>query len=571
MKADNNRLGAALLLQKAEEQLKAQKLKANAVVLEAGALKMLHELEVHQIELEMQNEELLLAKEATLLASEKYTNLFDFAPFGYIVSSKKGDILELNFAAAKMLGKERIYLIGKTLALFISEDTRPIFNSFIKSLYSVEKTSVCEVIIAMEGKAEIHAHIEGACSINKEQCLLTLLDITKRKIIEEQLRESEIKLKELNASKDKFFSIIGHDLKSPFNAIVGFSNLLVEQIKRKDIEGIDEYANIILKSSNKAMDLLTNLMEWARMQTGRIVCKPEYFDMVNCINKEALLLNFIAWQKSINIKNNLPHEMTVFADKDMISTVLRNLISNAIKFTMPGGEIVISALEKQNKIIFSVSDSGVGISKNSIEKLFQIDQSYSTPDTNKNTGTGLGLILCKEFVEKNKGKIWVESDEGKGSTFFFTLPYNAEQQEKKDIEKDGSAAIVNHDNSAASGLKILIAEDDDVSEKLLEIEVKLFSKEILKAKTGLEAVEICRDNPDIDLILMDIQMAEMSGHEATRQIRKFNKKVVIIAQTAIVITGAREKALEAGCSDFIEKPIRKTELLHLIEKHFVNN
>jgi len=384
----------------------------------------------------------------------------------------------------------------------------------------------------------------------------------------QQIKESEIKLRELNATKDKFFSIIGHDLKSPFNSIIGFSNLLVEQIKNKDIEGIDEYANIVLKSSNKAMDLLLNLMEWSRSQTGRMEFNPEYFDLVSCINKIILLYVDIAGQKSITIKNILPHKASVFADNAMISTVLRNLISNAIKFTMPGGEIIVSAMEKQNEIIFSVSDNGVGISKNSIEKLFRIDQSYSTTGTNKETGTGLGLILCKEFVEKHNGKIWVESEEKKGSTFYFTLPYNAEPQEKNVIENTGSAATENHDNSAVSGLKILIAEDDEISKMLLDIDVKTFCKEILKVRTGVEVVEICRDNPDIDLILMDIQMPDLNGLEATRQIRQFNKGVVIIAQTAFGLSGDRAKAIEVGCNDYISKPINKDELLSLIQKYF---
>ncbi len=394
------------------------------------------------------------------------------------------------------------------------------------------------------------------------------LSLSNTRLRAQQIKESEIKLRELNATKDKFFSIIAHDLKSPFNSIIGFSNLLVKQIKNKDIEGIDEYANIVLKSANKAMDLLLNLMEWSGSQTGKMEFNPKYFDLVSCTNKTILLYVDIAGQKSITIKNILPHKAFVFADNAMISTILRNLISNAIKFTMPGGNIIVSAIEKQNEIIFSVSDTGVGISKSSIKKLFLIDQSYSTTGTNKETGTGLGLILCKEFVEKHNGKIWVESEEKKGSTFYFTLPYNAEPQEKNIIENAGSAATENHNNSADSGLKILIAEDDETSEMLLDIEVKTFCKEILKVRTGVEAVEICRDNPDIDLILMDIQMPEMSGYEATRQIRQFNKEVVIIAQTALGQTEAREKSIESGCNDYIAKPINRNELLALIQKYF---
>ncbi len=151
---------------------------------------------------------------------------------------------------------------------------------------------------------------------------------------------------------------------------------------------------------------------------------------VKQINKITVLYDDIAGQKSISIKNILPDKAPVFADNAMINTILRNLISNAVKFTMPGGKIIVSAMEKQNEIICSVSDNGLGIPKNNIEKLFRIDQSYSTAGTNEETGTGLGLILCKEFVEKHNGKIWVDSEEQKGSTFYFTLPYNAELQEK---------------------------------------------------------------------------------------------------------------------------------------------
>lgn len=249
------------------------------------------------------------------------------------------------------------------------------------------------------------------------------LSLLKTRFRAQQLKESEIKLIELNASKDKFFSIISHDLKSPFNSIIGFSNLLLEQIKNKNIEGIEMYGNLILESSNMAMDLLLNLIEWSLSKTGRMVFNPEHFDMVACINKITHIFDYIARQKSVTIRNNLPQSAFVFADNAMISTVFRNLINNAIKFTMPGGEITVAAMEKQNEIIFSVTDSGVGISKNNIEKLFRIDQNYSTTGTNQETGTGLGLILCKDFVEKHNGKIWVESEEGKGSTFYFTLPY----------------------------------------------------------------------------------------------------------------------------------------------------
>jgi len=230
-------------------------------------------------------------------------------------------------------------------------------------------------------------------------------------------------LQKLNAEKDKFFSIIAHDLRSPFQSIIGFSDLLVIQANKIDIENIKEYSKIIKTSSNRAMDLLTNLMEWSRSQTGRMNFNPKYFEINDAIKKTVYLFSDIAAQKSIKIEMDLLPNTTVYADKEMISTVLRNLISNAIKFTPKGGKIKVFNKVKQNKVEISIQDSGVGLPKSALENLFNMDANNSTPGTHKEQGTGLGLILCKEFIEKHKESIWVESEPGKGAVFYFTLPY----------------------------------------------------------------------------------------------------------------------------------------------------
>lgn len=248
-------------------------------------------------------------------------------------------------------------------------------------------------------------------------------DITLRKMAEKELLESEAKLRELNAQKDKFFSIIAHDLKSPFNAILGFSELLMDQINEKNYGEIQEYANIIVQSSQRAMDLLMNLLEWSRAQTGRMEFNPESFDLAELMNENIALLHTSASQKSISTKKDFPQKMFVYADVAMMSTILRNLISNAIKFTHEGGEIKVSAEKKSAEILVGVSDNGVGISPKRLEKLFVIGESDSTPGTGNEQGTGLGLILCKEFVENHGGKIWAKSEQGKGSSFYFTIPF----------------------------------------------------------------------------------------------------------------------------------------------------
>ena len=240
----------------------------------------------------------------------------------------------------------------------------------------------------------------------------------------EALKKSEAELRESNATKDKFFSIISHDLKSPFNSIVGFSSILEQQVREKNLEDIEEYAKIIQNSSQRALDLLSNLLEWSRSQTGRMAFNPENTEIVTLITDATEILGDAALHKSITITKKLPQSVIVFADKEMIGSILRNLISNAIKFTNPGGSIVVSAEQLEQDLKVSVSDNGVGIQTDVLSKLFRLDESYSNKGTQNEMGTGLGLILCKEFIERHGGKIWVESEVGKGSKFSFMIPKN---------------------------------------------------------------------------------------------------------------------------------------------------
>jgi len=244
------------------------------------------------------------------------------------------------------------------------------------------------------------------------------------KKLNSKLRKSKTGLKQSNATKDKLFSIIGHDLRSPFNSIIGLSNILAHHVKNNDIEDIEKCSSMISDLSQKAMDLLSNLMEWALSQTGKLILTPERFDINSLITENSQFYTDIAKQKSITITNATIGSFFVNADKAMINTVIRNLISNAIKFTQSGGIIHISSEVKNNKVEISIRDTGVGLSKTSIEKLFSFDILDSKLGTQNEKGTGLGLILCKEFIEKHQGEIGVSSELDKGSEFYFTLPYN---------------------------------------------------------------------------------------------------------------------------------------------------
>lgn len=258
--------------------------------------------------------------------------------------------------------------------------------------------------------------------------LLTLyLYLLKRKsnrqlqFINQTIEVQNAQLQQLNATKDKFFSIIGHDIKGPLNSLTSFSNLLINHFEALSKDDIQTVARDLDKSLKNLFTLLNNLLEWARSQTGNIDFKPESFDIIEVLNQNKELLQTQAAAKEITILHEHVSPMLINANQQSITTVVRNLISNAIKFTPAHGVIKLSAEEKGDEVIVSIADTGVGMSKVVMEKLFRLDAKHTTPGTANEKGTGLGLILCKDFVEKNGGRLWVESEEGKGSVFYFAL------------------------------------------------------------------------------------------------------------------------------------------------------
>jgi signal transduction histidine kinase len=229
-------------------------------------------------------------------------------------------------------------------------------------------------------------------------------------------------LKELNATKDKFFSIISHDLKNPFSGLIGISDILISDIQNKQYENLEEYAMLVKESSTQGYKLLTNLLEWARLQTNTISVKIAPISLEAVVDQAKTTIQPKALHKKIQIQCQCERNYMVMADDNMLNTVMRNLLSNAIKFTPEGGSITISGKTEEDRIILSVKDTGVGIREQDIPKLFRIDTNFSTKGTNRESGTGLGLILCKEFIEKMNGEIWLKSEVGKGTEFFISLP-----------------------------------------------------------------------------------------------------------------------------------------------------
>lgn len=380
-----------------------------------------------------------------------------------------------------------------------------------------------------------------------------------------KLRCQSKKLIELNATKDRFFSIIAHDLRGPLGGIMGLTEIMADVNQYfTDEERIEMMADLSISARN-TFNLLENLLEWSQMDRGFTEFKPKKLNLLDVVAECIGIVSEPAKVKMIGLTAQITNESLVYADENMLLTVIRNLLSNAIKFTPKGGAVSISAkAAENNRMVVSVKDTGIGMKEELRSNLFRIDANTKRPGTEGEQSTGLGLLLCKEFVEKQGGEIWVKSSPNQGSVFNFTVPFVAQNDTEP---AENNAIKVNINTDPILNLNILIAEDDEISARLILAIVKGIGGAISRVKTGFEAVEFCRNNPKTDLVLMDIAMPFMDGNEATQQIRQFNKEVVIIAQTTFAMTADRNEALASGCNDFITKPLVMDDLVKLIHKH----
>ncbi len=408
------------------------------------------------------NNEINILKSPSKLTDEIITNpilnsFIDFLPFPVYFSNGKNTIINYNKAFASFMeidetntdhitydkfmhvGNEELLNSINDIDRYILEEKSeinvklPFYSSdgqkFIFQLYTSFISYMGEEIIAGiliditeqdRFEENLNSYIEEL-TINKD-----LLEEKAHELVEitTQLELSEEKLKNAVAEKDKFFSIIAHDLKSPFTALLGFSEILVEEADELSKEEVKEFSTHLRNAIVGLYKLLENLLTWSRLQRGKISKELADLDLKDLINEIFSVFQENARQKKIELETNLESPLIIQADKMMIETIIRNLVANALKFTPEGGKISVIVEEDADFVKISVKDTGVGMPESIKNKLFKIDEHVTTRGTNDEKGTGLGLILSKEFVEKHGGKIWVESEEGKGSTFIFTIAKN---------------------------------------------------------------------------------------------------------------------------------------------------
>lgn len=407
----------------------------------------------HKMQREKQNME-----DELVISESKFRNIASSARDAIFFIDNSGAVSFWNDAAVKIIGYTKQEVLGRELYKLLAEEKNQSYykegfsdfkfngkGSFVGRIIEIEvkdkegKVFPVELSLStfqLKGRWFASGIMRDVShrknTENEMERLIEEIQISRQVIqqhandlisLNQQLAESEVQLKELNANKDKFFSIIAHDLKGPFQGLLGYSEMLARDIENLSKDEIKEFASDFHTSAQHLFKLLENLLQWSRVQRGVIDHNPYSTNIKELVMLNIDLLSGNANQKGIELKLEMDDNIVIFADVNMINTIVRNLISNAIKFTPSGGTITVKAEHLNEKeALVSVSDTGIGISKEDREKIFQIDVHHTTVGTNNEQGTGLGLILCKELVEKNHGEINVESKVGYGTTFKFTVP-----------------------------------------------------------------------------------------------------------------------------------------------------
>jgi len=525
--------------------------------------------------------EMITAKEKAEESEEKYRKLVNLVQGGIWVIDKHNATSFVNPSMARMLGYPADEMHGKSLFDFMDETGIKIANKNLERRQAGIQEQHDFEFICKNGERMI-ASLETAPIMDKsgnyDGAIAAVMNITERKLAEVALNQAKEKAEESDRLKSAFLANMSHEIRTPMNGILGFTDLL----KEPGLSGKEQkkFISIIEKSGTRMLNTINDIVDISKIESGLVEVS---FSDVNLNSLLDELFEFFipeAENKNIqfSITSRLPEQNALIkSDKVKLNAILTNLIKNAIKYT-DSGKIefgVSTSSTSKNKAVselvqgrsdilkFYVKDTGIGIPVERQKAIFDRFVQADIEDKKAYQGSGLGLAISKAYVEMLGGEIFVESKGGVGTQFYFTLPFDAGDNKTGDKKMEGSTIP----QAMKEGLKILIVEDDEDVISYLRIVLERYQKEMLISNTGMDAVEKCREHPDIDIILMDIKMPGIDGYETTRQIRAFNMEVIIIAQTAYALEGDKKKAIASGCNDYISKPIRANALKQMIVKY----
>ena len=553
---------AAELRRQAEEQLRLENAGWQPHRTEAGMQRLSHELEVHQIELELQNAALRQARDEVETLLEKYTDLYDFAPVSYFTLDNNGIILAANLTGAGFLGVERARLIGRNLGPFIATAVRSSFVAFLDQVFASSVKEVCEVELLSDGSFSRFVQIEAVAAASGQECRVGLFDITERKLAETALREARGAAESANRAKSEFLATMGHEIRTSLHAMLGAADLLAES-------GLDQqqrrFAAMVSSSGAILRALIDDILDLSRIEAGRIQLRFAPFVVEGVIEQVHQMFLVQAEEKGLTLACRvlLPGPLMVTGDRQRLLQILANLVANALKCTACGViEVSVGPVPdgSSSMICFSVSDTGIGIAPEQQQIIFKPFFQLPAGHQKEFTGTGLGLAIVASLTEAMGGRIDLISELGKGSVFSVTLPLEPVAA----IEAPPKTPVT----APLSPLRILAV--DDIPENLELLRHYLGESQVVltEACSGAEGLRLTRTGT-FDCVLLDIQMPEMSGYKVVAALRANETecgrvRTPVIGISAGAFITALNLALKAGCDTYLTRPFSRNELLAAI-------
>lgn len=544
------------LRQEAERRLRSKKAAPVEGMAEVDVRALLHELQVHQIELEMQNEELLRTQTAMQEISDKYHDLFDFAPIGYFCLDSHGLILEVNLAGAAILGLDRNAVTQKRFAQFVAMECRPAFAEFCNRVLTTETKQTCEVRLPRDGQ-HVDALVEGIVARDHQGqmrlCRAAVIDITARK-------QAQEKLVELDRHKDQFLAMLSHELRNPLAPILNAVQLLQLQ---KDANSVQQKAlAIIERQVGQLTHLVGDLLDVSRATAGRIQLCLEQVNVSSIVEQAVETARSTIEQRRHALTVSLPPSpVWLYGDASRLEQVVTNLLVNAAKYTNESGRIWLSVRQEGDKAVLRVQDTGLGIAPAILPYVFDLFTQAKRASDRSQGGLGIGLTLARRLVEMHGGTIDVSSTSGQGSEFVVKLAVCPPEMNPIKTQSPPMATV----KPTRSALRVLVVDDNVCAAEILKMLVLDSGHLVRMAHTGPTALAAALEyRPDV--VLLDIGLPGLDGFEVAKRIRQepLLHDIVLVAITGYGQESDRQHSREAGFDHHLVKPASFDEVLRIL-------